>query len=109
MALKSTRTGRRAASLSFKLLFLTTPRRKLPTPRPLVVWHGLGTHLYYDMDTEEHPIDVPSVGDTYTSPGMLEFMQLIKEIHNDIFVCSVYLDVDPTADQRAGVLAQSPE
>ena len=33
---------------------------------------------------------------------MLEFMQLIKEIHDDIFIHSVYMDVDPTADQRAG-------
>ena len=78
------------------------PGPKLPTPRPLVVWHGLGTHLYYDIITEEHPIDVPSVGDNYASPGMLEFMQLIKEIHNNIFIHSVYMDVDPTADQRAG-------
>jgi len=58
------------------------PGPKLPTPRPLVVWHGLG--------------------DTYASAGMLEFMQLIKEIHKDIFIHSVYLDVDPVADQRAG-------
>ena len=78
------------------------PGPKLPTPRPLVVWHGLGTHLYYDSIAEGHPIDVPSVGDSYASPGMLEFMQLIKEIHNNIFIHSVYLDVDPTADQRAG-------
>ncbi len=78
------------------------PGPKLPTPRPLVVWHGLGTHLYYYVITEEHPIDAPSVGDNYASPGMHEFMQLIKEIHNNIFIHSVYLDVDPTADQRAG-------
>ena len=78
------------------------PGPKLPTPRPLVVWHGLGTHLYYDVSTEERPIDIPSIGDNYASPGMLEFMQLIKEIHNNIFIHSVYLDVDPTADQKAG-------
>ena len=78
------------------------PGPKLPTPRPLVVWHGLGTHHYYDIITKGRPIDVPSVGDTYASAGMLEFMQLIKEIHKNIFIHSVYLDVDPTADQRAG-------
>ena len=78
------------------------PGPKLPTPRPLVVWHGLGTHRYYDIITKGHAIDVPSVGDTYASAAMLEFMQLIKEIHKNIFIHSVYLDVDPTADQRAG-------
>jgi len=58
------------------------PGPKLSTPRPLVIWHGLG--------------------DTYASAGMLKFMQLIEEIHNGIFIHSVYLDVDPSADQKAG-------
>ena len=36
------------------------PGPKLPTPRPLVVWHGLGTHLHYDTITKGRPNDVPS-------------------------------------------------
>ena len=60
------------------------------------------THLHRDIITRSRPIDALSVGDTYVSAGMLEFMQLIKEIHNNIFIHSVYLDVDPAADQRAG-------
>ena len=52
------------------------------TPRPLVVWHGLG--------------------DSYASPGMLEFMQLIREMHPGIFVHSVHIKDNIEEDQKAG-------
>ncbi|KAI0633680.1 alpha/beta-hydrolase [Trametes polyzona] len=57
---------------------------RLPDPprRPLVIWHGLG--------------------DSYGSPGMLEFMSWIKEMHPGIFIHSVYLDEDLKEDERAG-------
>lgn len=51
-------------------------------PRPLVLWHGLG--------------------DSHSSPGMLEFMELIKETHPGIFVHSVYIEKDLEADRKAG-------
>ena len=53
-----------------------------PPRRPLVIWHGLG--------------------DSYGSPGMLEFMDLIKEMHPGLYIHSVYLDEDLEADQKAG-------
>jgi palmitoyl-protein thioesterase len=52
--------------------------------RPLVLWHGMG--------------------DSAFSPGMLEFAELIKDIHPDIFVHSVYLAEDNQSDQRAGIV-----
>lgn len=53
--------------------------------RPLVVWHGLG--------------------DTYVSPGMVQFESGVKEMHPGIFVHSVYIDRDAKADQRAGFVS----
>ncbi|RPD63716.1 alpha/beta-hydrolase [Lentinus tigrinus ALCF2SS1-6] len=62
---------------------LSTPVRIAdPSRRPLVIWHGLG--------------------DSYASPGMLEFMQLIKDMHSGIFIHSVYLKEDLEEDQKAG-------
>ncbi|KAK7692900.1 hypothetical protein QCA50_004535 [Cerrena zonata] len=51
-------------------------------PRPLVIWHGLG--------------------DSYASPGMLEFIQMIKEVHPDIFVHSIHIQENIEEDQKAG-------
>ncbi|EAU91335.2 palmitoyl-protein thioesterase [Coprinopsis cinerea okayama7 len=51
-------------------------------PRPLVLWHGLG--------------------DSYASPGMLEFVQLIKGVHPGIFVHSVYISEKLEDDRKAG-------
>ncbi|CCL98365.1 uncharacterized protein FIBRA_00360 [Fibroporia radiculosa] len=52
-----------------------------PQPRPLVIWHGLG--------------------DTYGSPGILEFISLVQDVHPGIFVHSIHLDTDLKEDQRA--------
>ncbi|CCA67925.1 related to palmitoyl-protein thioesterase 1 [Serendipita indica DSM 11827] len=54
----------------------------LPPPRPLVIWHGLG--------------------DQYASAGMLEFIELIKEMHEGIFIYSARISDEPNADQKAG-------
>lgn len=51
-------------------------------PRPLVVWHGLG--------------------DSYASPGMLEFAELLKEQHPGLFVHNIYIDEDNEEDKKAG-------
>ncbi|KAJ7594746.1 palmitoyl-protein thioesterase [Mycena floridula] len=51
-------------------------------PRPLVLWHGLG--------------------DSHSSPGMLEFTSMIKEVHPGIFIHSVYIDQDLKQDREAG-------
>lgn len=53
-----------------------------PQPRPLVLWHGLG--------------------DSHSSAVMLEFASMIKGIHPGIFVHSIYIDEDLSADQKAG-------
>ncbi|KAF8653587.1 hypothetical protein AX16_003865 [Volvariella volvacea WC 439] len=60
-------------------LVLTAPSG---APRPLVLWHGLG--------------------DAHSSPGMLEFASLIKDIHPGIFIHSVYIEEDIEQDRRAG-------
>ncbi|KAF5346133.1 hypothetical protein D9758_009935 [Tetrapyrgos nigripes] len=52
------------------------------TPRPLVIWHGLG--------------------DSYNAPGMLQFIEMVKEAIPGIFVHSVYLDEDQDKDRQAG-------
>ncbi|THU86012.1 alpha/beta-hydrolase [Dendrothele bispora CBS 962.96] len=51
-------------------------------PRPLVIWHGLG--------------------DSYNSPGILEFIGTIQERIPGIFVHSVYLDEEQDKDRQAG-------
>ncbi|KAF5386174.1 hypothetical protein D9615_002384 [Tricholomella constricta] len=50
--------------------------------RPLVLWHGLG--------------------DSHSSPGMLEFASLIKDIYPGIFVHSIYIEEDLNKDRQAG-------
>lgn len=66
---------------------------KLPTPwspehpynasiRPLVLWHGMG--------------------DSAHSAGMLEFSQLVRDVHPGLFVHSIYIEDALDADQRAG-------
>ncbi|CAA7259229.1 unnamed protein product [Cyclocybe aegerita] len=50
--------------------------------RPLVIWHGLG--------------------DSHSSPGMLQFKSLIEEMHPGIFVHSVYIEDDLDKDRQAG-------
>ncbi|KAH9924873.1 Alpha/Beta hydrolase protein [Fomitopsis serialis] len=50
-------------------------------PRPLVIWHGLG--------------------DSYNSPGILEFIARVKTIHPGIFVHSIYLADALDDDRRA--------
>ncbi|KAG8858007.1 hypothetical protein FRB96_005498 [Tulasnella sp. 330] len=53
-----------------------------PTPRPLVIWHGMG--------------------DSAHSEGMLEFIDMIKEVHPGIFVHSVYISEKEDDDRKAG-------
>lgn len=51
------------------------------TPRPLVLWHGMG--------------------DSHASPGMVEFGNLIEKMHPGIFIHSVYIGEDEEQDRRA--------
>lgn len=57
------------------------------SPRPLVIWHGLG--------------------DSYASPGMLEFASMIQDLHPGIFIHSVYLEKDLDKDKQAGFVRMS--
>ncbi|KAI0697270.1 alpha/beta-hydrolase [Cytidiella melzeri] len=53
----------------------------VPSPRPLVIWHGLG--------------------DSYGSPGILKFMEEIRSMYPGIFVHSVHLADSQEDDRRA--------
>ncbi|PBK63616.1 palmitoyl-protein thioesterase [Armillaria solidipes] len=59
-----------------------TPETTHGSPRPLVLWHGLG--------------------DSYSSPGMTQFASLIEDIHPGIFVHSIYIDEVQDNDRKAG-------
>ncbi|KAL1748597.1 Alpha/Beta hydrolase protein [Schizophyllum fasciatum] len=54
----------------------------IASPRPLVLWHGLG--------------------DSHASRGMLDFQDLIKEVHPGIFIHSVWVHEDANKDRDAG-------
>ena len=54
----------------------------LLNPRPLVIWHGMG--------------------DTYCAPGILEFIDMIKQMHPGIFVHSIYINEKEDEDRKAG-------
>ncbi|OCH91780.1 alpha/beta-hydrolase [Obba rivulosa] len=58
-------------------------------PRPLVIWHGMG--------------------DSYGSPGMLQFMDVVRKMHHGIFVHSIYLDEDLKEDEKAGFFGNMDE
>jgi palmitoyl-protein thioesterase len=55
--------------------------------RPLVLWHGLG--------------------DSYNSEGMTEFADMIKKVHDGIFIHSIYVDEKTDEDRRAGFVSFS--
>ncbi|KZP00184.1 alpha/beta-hydrolase [Calocera viscosa TUFC12733] len=59
-----------------------TPPPYNPSVRPLVLWHGLG--------------------DSYASPGMLEFVDMLRDTHEGMFVHSVRINDDLEKDQKAG-------
>jgi palmitoyl-protein thioesterase len=52
-----------------------------PNVRPLVLWHGLG--------------------DAHANPGILEFIDMMQEIHPGLFVHSVYIKEDLKEDTKA--------
>ncbi|KAF7315260.1 Palmitoyl-protein thioesterase [Mycena indigotica] len=66
--------------LPFGLLLLAS--LVCATPRPLVLWHGLG--------------------DSANAPGMKQFAEEIKQVHQGIFVHSIYIEEDLDKDRRAG-------
>lgn len=57
-----------------------------PQPRPLVLWHGLG--------------------DSYGSPGILEFIELMKGVHPGLFVHSVHLADSQEDDKKAAFVRE---
>jgi len=72
----------------FASAFPTTPLLS-NSSRPLVIWHGLG--------------------DSHSSPGMLEFMSLIRQIHPGLFIHSIYVEKDLEKDQKAGYFGNVDE
>ncbi|KAF8904388.1 palmitoyl-protein thioesterase [Gymnopilus junonius] len=69
-----------ASLLLFFSLFLASALASVP--RPLVIWHGLG--------------------DSHSSPGMLQFVSMVQKVHPGMFVHSVYIDEDLGKDRQAG-------
>ena len=65
------------------------PSSNLPQLRPLVIWHGMG--------------------DNYDAPGILEFIQAIKDIHPGIFVHSIFLKEASDEDRKATYVRSSFE
>ena len=55
------------------------------TPRPLVLWHGLG--------------------DSYGAPGILRFIDEVKKIHPGIFVYSVRFAESQDDDRKASFVS----
>lgn len=47
-------------------------------------------------------------GDSSASPGMVEFSELIGEIHPGIFIHSVYIEEEQDQDRRAGFVRLAP-
>ena len=45
------------------------------------------------------------MGDTYDAPGILEFVQEVKDMHPGIFVHSIYLKEDSGEDRKAGYVS----
>ena len=43
------------------------------------------------------------MGDSYSAPGMNQFMDEIRKIHPGIFIHSVYMDEDNSKDRQAGL------
>jgi palmitoyl-protein thioesterase len=87
------------------LLLIALPLLALcQSPRPLVIWHGLGILVllirFYSL-TEHYS------GDSYNSTGMAKFQALVKQVHPGIFVHSVYIDENQDSDRRAGFVRLS--
>lgn len=66
-------------------------------PRPLVIWHGMGKWVYHVQLALTKLVP----GDSYASPAMVEFGELIAEMHPGIFIHSVYIEEDQEQDRRA--------
>ncbi|KAF9268794.1 palmitoyl-protein thioesterase [Marasmius fiardii PR-910] len=62
-------------------LSLASPAKYSKKPRPLVIWHGMG--------------------DSYASPGLLEFFNMIRRIHPGIFIHSIYIEKELDKDRQA--------
>jgi len=91
-------------TMKFCFVVLIAPLLALcKVPRSLVVWHGLGEFLLL-IGLELGLTD--STGDSYNSTGMLEFQELVKQVHPGIFVHSVYIDRDLENDRRAGFVSE---
>jgi hypothetical protein len=46
-----------------------------------------------------------SLGDSYNSPAMLEFISLVKDMHEGIFVHSVFINDELDKDRQASLVS----
>jgi len=75
--------------LSLILFFTSVFSLPQKSPRSLVIWHGLG--------------------DSHSSPGMLQFVSKVKDIHPGIYVHSVYIEEELDEDRKAGFYGNANE
>ncbi|KAH9858545.1 alpha/beta-hydrolase [Lenzites betulinus] len=69
---------------------------------PLLVWNGFATPVHLS-DPPRRPLVIwHGMGDSYASPGMIDFMSYIKDMHPGIFIHSVYVNETIKEDERAG-------
>ncbi|KAK9448589.1 Alpha/Beta hydrolase protein [Limtongia smithiae] len=76
-------------STIYSVLVLALTAVVVGTPRPVVMWHGLG--------------------DSYQSNGMVRMASIIRDMYPDIFIHSVYLDEDPEKDSKASLFGKLDE
>lgn len=64
-----------------------------------LAWLGYVLFLCRDVHGTIHK---RFTGDSHSSPGMLEFSSLIKELHPNIYIHSVFVEENLEADREAG-------
>lgn len=48
------------------------------------------------------------LGDSHSSPGMLEFASLIKDMYSGMFIHSIYIEEDADDDRKATFVRAYP-
>ena len=57
---------------------------------------------HFQDDWSNNELFFLTPGDSHSSPGMLQFISMIQDIHPGIFVHSVRIDEDLDKDKQAG-------
>ena len=85
-------------------LSLASPTQHSKNPRPLAIWHGMGIFMIlrvlFNGVLNAFTFTSP-IGDSHSSPGMLEFSNMIRQVHPGIFIHSVYIEKELDKDKQA--------